>query len=170
MRRYSKEEINNQLQNILNQYNQSAHLSPTQSQSHIQTQMSRDLDNLDEIPTIEMKVYSFDVLGSNLYVVTQSNHLPYIQQYIDSINAGNPDKDSVIRKYAIEYQKMSESILDRMLSQVKTSIHSGYTSLPIRIIGELNRIESDLKPLLDAQKRDQKIENILNGGIQENEE
>jgi hypothetical protein len=57
-----------------------------------------------------------------------------------------------------------------MLSQVKTSIHSGYTSLPIRIIGELNRIESDLKPLLDAQKRDQKIENILNGGIQENEE
>ena len=170
MRQYSKEEINNQLQNILNQYNQSAHLSPTQSQSHIQTQMSRDLDNLDEIPTIEMKVYSFDVLGSKLYVMTQSNHLPYIQQYIDSINAGNPDKDSVIRKYAIEYQKMSESILDRMLSQVKTSIHSGYTSLPIRIIGELNRIESDLKPLLDAQKRDQKIENILNGGIQENEE
>ena len=86
MRKYSKEEISNQLQNILNQYNQSAHLSPTQSQSHIQTQMSRDLDNLDEIPTIEMKVYSFDVLGSKLYVVTQSNHLPYIQQYIDSIN------------------------------------------------------------------------------------
>ena len=170
MRQYSKEEINNQLQNILNQYNQSAHLSPTQSQSHIQTQMNRDLDNLDEIPTIEMKVYSFDVLGSKLYVVTHSNHLPYIQQYIDSINAGNPDKDSVIRKYAIEYQKMSESILDRMLSQVRTSIHSGYTSLPIRIIGELNIIESDLKPLLDAQKRDQKIENILNGGIQENEE
>ena len=96
--------------------------------------------------------------------------MTYIQQYIDSINAGNPDKDSVIRKYAIEYQKMSESILDRMLSQVRTDIHSGYTSLPIRIIGELNRIELDLKPLLDAQKRDQKIENILNGGIQENEE
>ena len=170
MRQYSKEEINNQLQNILNQYNQSAHLSPTQSQSHIQTQMSRDLDNLDEIPTIEMKVYSFDVLGSKLYVYAQSDHLTYIQQYIDSINAGNPDKDSVIRKYAIEYQKMSESILDRMLSQVRTDIHSGYTSLPIRIIGELNRIELDLKPLLDAQKRDQKIENILNGGIQENEE
>jgi hypothetical protein len=164
MKQYSKEEITNQLETILGKYN-----SATQS-SHIQTQMSRDMDNLDEIPTIEMKVYSFDVLGGKLYVVTQSNHLPYIQEYIDSINAGNPDKDGVIRKYAIEYQKMSESILDRMLSQVRTNIQSGYTSLPIRIIGELNRIELDLKPLLDAQKRDQKIDNLLNGGVQENEE
>jgi hypothetical protein len=57
-----------------------------------------------------------------------------------------------------------------MLSQVRTNIQSGYTSLPIRIIGELNRIELDLKPLLDAQKRDQKIDNLLNGGVQENEE
>ena len=74
MKQYSKEEIQNQLQSILNQYNQTAHLSPTQSQSHIQTQMSRSESelNLGEIPTIEMKVYSFDVLGSKLYVVTQS--------------------------------------------------------------------------------------------------
>lgn len=172
MKQYSKEEITNQLETILGKYK-----SATQS-SHIQTQMSRDMDNLDEIPTIEMneiptiemKVYSFDVLGGKLYVVTESNHLPYIQEYIDSINAGNPDKDSVIRKYAIEYQKISESILDRMLSQVRTNIQSGYTSLPIRIIGELNKIELDLKPLLDAQKRDQKIDNLLNGGVQENEE
>jgi hypothetical protein len=163
MKQYSKE-ITNQLETILGKYN-----SATQS-SHIQAQMSRDMDNLDEMPTIEMKVYSFDVLGGKLYVVTQSNHLPYIQEYIDSINAGNPDKDGVIRKYAIEYQKMSESILDRMLSQVRTNIHSGYASLPIRIIGELNKIELDLKPLLDAQKRDQKIDNLLNGGVQENEE
>jgi hypothetical protein len=147
-----KEEIQNGLETILSKYN-----SATQS-SHIQTQM----DNLDEIPTIEMKVYSFDVLGSKLYVYAQSDQLTYIQEYIDSINDGKPDKDGVIRNYAIEYQKMSESILDRMLSQVRTNIHSGYASLPIRIIGELNRIELDLKPLLDAQKRDQKIENLLN--------
>jgi hypothetical protein len=123
------------------------------------------MSNLDDIPTIDTRVYSFDVLGSRIYVVTQSEHRKYIQDYIDSINSGKPDKDGIIRKYAIEYQKMSESILDRMLGQVRTNIHSGYASLPIRIIGELNRIELDLKPLLDAQKRDQKIENLLNGDL-----
>jgi hypothetical protein len=142
----------------MKQYNKEN--SSTQS-SHIQTQMSRDLDNFDNISTIEIKIYPFDVLGSKLYVVTQPNHLPYIQEYIDSINAGNPDKDRVIRRYAIEYQKMSESLIDRMLSKVGSNLHSGYTSLPIRIIGELNIIESDLKPILDAQKRDQKINDLL---------
>lgn len=118
--------------------------------------------NLGEIPTIEMKVYSFDVLGSKLYVVTQSDHLSYIQEYIDSINAGKPDKDGVIRRYAIEYQRMSESLIDRLLNQVgKNSL----SQLPIRIISELNKIELDLKPLLDAQKRDQKIDNLLDGSL-----
>lgn len=42
MKQYSKEEIQNQLQSILNQYNQTAHLSPTQSQSHIQTQYHKN--------------------------------------------------------------------------------------------------------------------------------
>lgn len=164
MKQLSKEEIQNQLETILGKYN-----SATQS-SHIQTQMSRELDNIGDIPTIEMKIYSFDVLGSKLYFFTQPDHLPYIQEYIDSINAGNPDKDGAIRKYAIEYQKMSESQIDKMLSQVRTNIQSGYSSLPIRIISELNKIESDLSPLLDAQKRDQKINNILNGVVQKNEE
>lgn len=162
MKQLSKEEIQNQLETILGKYN-----STTQS-SHIQTQMSRE--NSGDIPTIEMKIYSFDVLGSKLYFFTQPDHLPYIQEYIDSINAGNPDKDGVIRKYAIEYQRMSESLIDKMLSQVRTDIQSGYTSLPIRIISELNKIESDLSPLLDAQKRDKKIDNILNGVVQKNEE
>ena len=172
MKQITKEEVQNQLQSILNQYNQTAHLSPTQSQSHIQTQMSRSESelNLGEIPTIEMKVYSFDVLGSKLYVFTQSDHLSYIQEYIDSINAGKPDKDAVIRRYAMEYQKMSESLIDRLLSQVRTNIQSGYSSLPVRIISELNKIELDLKPLLDAQKRDQKINDLLDGGISKNEE
>jgi hypothetical protein len=155
MKQYSKEEIQNQLQNILSKH--------SSTQSHIESQ------KLDDIPTIEMKVYSFDVLGSKLYVITRSDHRPYIQEYIDSINNGSPDKDRVIRKYAIEYQKMSESLIDRMLDQVG-SPQSGYTSLPIGIISELNKIELDLKPLLDAQKRDQKIDNLLHGGIQENEE
>ena len=163
MKQITKEEVQNQLQNILNQYKQNP------NQSHIQTQMSIDTDNLGEIPTIEMKVYSFDVLGSKIYIVTQSDHLSYIQEYIDSINAGKPDKDGVIRRYAMEYQKMSESLIDRLLSQVRTDIHSGYSSLPIRIISELNKLELDLKPLLDAQKRDQKINDLLDGGISKNE-
>lgn len=162
MKQYSKEEIQNQLETILGKYN-----SATQS-SHIQTQMSRSESELnsDEIPTIEMKVYSFDVLGSKLYVVTQSDHLSYIQEYIDSINAGKPDKDGVIRRYAMEYQRMSESLIDRLLNQVgKNSL----SQLPVRIISELNKIELDLKPLLDAQKRDQKINDLLDGGISKNE-
>jgi hypothetical protein len=65
---------------------------------------------------------------------------------------------------------MSESLIDRMLGQVGSNLQSGYTSLPIGIISELNKIELDLRPLLDAQKRDQKIDNLLHGGIQENEE
>ena len=161
MKQITKEEVQNQLQNILNQYKQNP------NQSHIQTQMSRDTDNLEEIPTIEMKVYSFDVLGSKLYVVTQSDHLSYIQEYIDSINAGKPDKDAVIRRYAMEYQKMSESLIDRLLNQVGKS---SLSQLPVRIISELNKIELDLKPLLDAQKRDQKINDLLDGGISKNEE
>lgn len=164
MKQITKEEVENQLQSILNQYKQNP------NQSHIQTQMSRDTDNLGEIPTIEMKVYSFDVLGHKLYVVTQSDHQSYIQEYIDSINAGKPDKDGVIRRYAMEYQKMSESLIDRLLSQVRTNIQSGYSSLPVRIISELNKIELDVKPLLDAQKRDQKINDLLDGGISKNEE
>lgn len=160
MKQYSKEEIQNQLETILGKYN-----SATQS-SHIQTQMSRDTDNLGEIPTLEMKVYSFDVLGSKLYVVTQSDHLSYIQEYIDSINAGKPDKDGVIRRYAMEYQKMSESLIDRLLNQIGKS---SLSQLPVRIISELNKIELDLKPLLDAQKRDQKINDLLDGGISKNE-
>lgn len=172
MKQITKEEVQNQLQTILNQYNQTAHLSPTQSQSHIQTQMSRSESelNLGEISTIEMKVHSFDVLGSKLYVLTQSDHLSYIQEYIDSINDGKPDKDGVIRRYAMEYQKMSESLIDRLLSQVNNKGKSSISQLPVRIIGELNKIESDLKPLLDAQKRDQKINNLLDGGISKNEE
>jgi hypothetical protein len=161
MKQITKEEVQNQLQSILNQYKQNP------NQSHIQTQMSRNESelNLGEIPTIEMKMYSFDVLGSKLYVVTQSDHLPYIQEYIDSINAGNPDKDGVIIKYAMEYQKMSESLIDRLLNQVgKSSV----SQLPVRIISELNKIELDLKPLLDAQKRDQKITDLLDGGLPEN--
>lgn len=152
MKNYSKEEIQNQLETILGKYN-----SATQS-SHIQTQMSRGLDNSSEIPTIEVKVHSFDVLGNKLYVLTQSDHLSYIQEYIDSINAGNPDKDGVIRRYAIEYQKMSPSLIDRLLEQVGKNPLS---QLPVRIISELNKIELDLKPLLDAQKRDKKIDGLL---------
>ena len=164
MKQYSKEEIQNQLETILGKYN-----SATQSQSHIQTQMSRSESelNLGEIPTIEMKVYSFDVLGSKLYVVTQSDHLSYIQEYIDSINTGKPDKDGVIRRYAMEYQKMSESLIDRLLNQVGKS---SLSQLPVRIISELNKIELDLKPLLDAQKRDKKINDLFDGGISKNEE
>jgi hypothetical protein len=120
---------------------------------------------VDDIPTIEMKVYSFDVLGSKLYVVTQSDHVPYIQEYIDSVNNGTPDKEGVIRKYATQHQKMSESLIDRMINQ-----SGNVQSLPIRIIGELNKIELDLKPLLDAQIRDKKIQNLLDGDISENEE
>lgn len=157
MKQYGKEEIQNQLQNILSKH--------SSTQSHIESRLK-----LDDIPTIEMKIYSFDVLGSKLYVITRSDHRPYIQEYIDSINNGAPDKDRVIRKYAIEYQKMSESLIDRMLGQVGSNLQSGYTSLPIGIISELNKIELDLRPLLDAQKRDQKIDNLLHGGIQENEE
>lgn len=164
MKQMTKEEVQSQLESILKQYNQSAQLSSTQS--HIQTQMSRDVDNLDELPTIGMKVYPFDVLGSKLYVVTQSDHISYIQEYIDSINSGKPDKDGVIRKYAMEYQKMSESLIDRLLNQLG---NSSLSQLPIRIISELNRIELDLKPLLDAQKRDQKITDLLDGGISKNE-
>lgn len=40
------------------------------------------------------------VLGTKYYVSTESDYLPYIKDYIDSINSGNPDKDSVISKYA----------------------------------------------------------------------
>jgi len=121
---------------------------------------------VDDIPTIEMKVYSFDVLGSKLYVVTQSDHVPYIQEYIDSINNGTPDKEGVIRKYATQHQKMSESLIDRLIT---LSNGKGINSLPIRIISELNKIELDIKPLLDAQMRDKKIQNLLDGDISENE-
>ena len=159
--------IPEELQKILDQYgyNQSSHLTPQMSRQPY----SKLEDHLDNSPyeTIEMKVYSFDVLGSKLYVMTQSDHLPYIQEYIDSINNGNPDKEGVIRKYAIQFQNMSESLIDKLLSK---PILTGANPIPVRIIGELNKIESDLKPILEAQKRDKKIENLLNGDISENEE
>lgn len=147
-----------ELQKILDQngYNQTSHLImsrtlPNTLESHL---------NLEDIPTIEVKVYSFDVLGNKLYVTTQLDHLPYIKEYIDSINNGNPNKEGVIRKYAIEHQKISESLLDRIINQMGNGAQS-FQSLPIGIIGELNKIESYLKPLLDAQKRDKKIDDLL---------
>lgn len=126
-----KEEIQNQLNKILQNSNISM----------------RDPNDLDEIPTMEIKTYSFDVLGYKLYVITQTDHLPYIKDYINSVNSGNPDKEGVIKKYAMEYQNMSESLIENLLKK-----HNGfYNSIPVRIIGELNQIERDLKPLLDAQ-------------------
>jgi hypothetical protein len=140
MKKYSKEEIQNQLQNILSKH--------SSTQSHVESVESEFYN------TFEMNTYSFDVLGSKLYVVTQSDHQPYIQEYIDSVNAGMPNKEVVIRRYATE-SKMSESFIDRVLGQMNQVSANG-------IIGELNRIEHDLKPILDALERDKKIDDLLN--------
>ncbi len=115
------------------------------------------------VPTIEMKVYSFDVFNNKLFVITQTDHIPYIQKYIDTVNNGNPDKDSVIREYAIN-QNMSESLIDRLLNNKNNNTIIG---LPGRLYSELNRVEQDLKPILESIKRDKKIDNLLNGDISE---
>jgi hypothetical protein len=143
MKKYSKEEIQNQLQNILSKH--------SSTQSHVESVESEFYN------TFEMNTYSFDVLGSKLYVVTQSDHQPYIQEYIDSVNAGMPNKEVVIRRYATE-SKMSESFIDRVLGQMN-QVSANPT---LGIIGELNRIEHDLKPILDALERDKKIDDLLN--------
>jgi len=143
MKKYSKEEIQNQLQNILTKH--------SSTQSHVESVESEFYN------TFEMNTYSFDVLGSKLYVVTRSDHRPYIQEYIDSVNAGMPNKEAVIRRYTTE-SKMSESFIDRVLGQMN-QVSPNPT---LGIIGELNRIEHDLKPLLDALERDKKIDDLLN--------
>ena len=135
---------------------------------HQMTPMKRTLDDhlsQGEVPTIEMKVCTFDVFNSKLFIVTQTDHEPYIQKYIDSVNNGNPDKDSVIREYAINNQHMSESLIDRLLNNKKNNVISGkfYSG----IYSELNRVEHDLKPILEALKRDKKIDNLLDGNISE---
>jgi hypothetical protein len=65
--------------------------------------------------TLPILPHSFDVLGSKLYVVTRSDHQLYIQEYIDSVNAGMPNKEVVIRRYATE-SKMSESFIDPLIA------------------------------------------------------
>ena len=112
-----------------------------------------------------MKVYTFDVFNYKLYVVTQIDHVPYIQKYIDTINNGNPDKDSIIREYAINNQNMSESLIERILNNKNNNVFSGkqYSG----IYSELDRVEHDLKHIIDALKRDKKINNLLDGDISE---
>lgn len=135
---------------------------------HQMTPMKRTLEdhlNESDVRTIEMKVYTFDVFNYKLYVVTQIDHVPYIQKYIDTIKNGNPDKDSVIREYAINNQNMSESLIERILNNKNNNVISGkqYSG----IYSELNRVEHDLKHIIDALKRDKKINNLLDGDISE---
>jgi hypothetical protein len=106
--------------------------------------------NIDSQYKIELKVYSLEVFESKIFVYTEPSLLPYIQEYIDSVNARNPDKDKVIKKYETDYQI--------------TDAHKS-----VRLILELNKIESDIKPILDKIKRNKKIKDILDSSV-ENED
>lgn len=102
--------------------------------------------------TIEYKVYEKDLFNHKLYFVTCDKNLPYILEFIETLKSGNIDKLSIIRKYAIEVGKMSESTIDRIISVY------GELNIPSRIRQELDKIEKDFKPLI----RQIKIDSLLN--------
>jgi len=87
-----------------------------------------------------LELNSFEVQGTKIFVVNEPSLLPYIQEYIDSVNSGNPDKEGILTKYC----------------------HGELTLT-------LNKIELDIKPILDKLKRNKRIKDILDEGLQENE-
>jgi hypothetical protein len=85
---------------------------------------------------IKMEIKTFDVFGSKLYVFVNSEDLIYIEEYIETVRQGKPDAATIIKKY---------------MKEINSS----------RIFSYLNQVERDLKPFLDALKRDKKIDDLL---------
>lgn len=92
---------------------------------------------------VQMGVYKFKIFDRFLYVFTQTEYVRYIEEYIESILSGNPDKDAVITSFSID------------TGIPKNSIGA------IRIVSDLEKIEINLKPILEAIKRDKKIDDLL---------
>ncbi len=143
MKKATKEEIQTQLDNLIKN-------NPPMSR------INSDEDNMN---SVEMGVSSFDIFGSKLFVLLLSDQVEYVKEYIDTIVAGSPDKESVVRRYARDNQELEESFIDRMIKN-NPYILVGSNS-PIRIVSTLNAIDRDLEPILNALKRDKKIDDIL---------
>lgn len=84
-----------------------------------------------------IQVHTFNVHGYRVFTYCEAYILPYIERYIDSVNSGNPNKESIINELR-EYHYYSASV-----------------------ISEINRIEHGIKPILDAIAREKKINQIM---------
>ena len=104
-----------------------------------------------------VKLCQFEILGHHVYFRVHESHEPYIQMYIESIKNGKPDKEGIIELFQKEkHQKVSP--LDIALNKNRSAFigHSSYS-----ITGELNIIETQLKPIIDKLKRINKIDDLL---------
>ena len=118
-----------------------------------QSSMSRSFDFETLLrECLKFKFMKFNVLESVYHIYSQSENEPYIKEYIDSINAGKPDRDSIIRKYAVEVSKLSEDKIDYVLEK-----NPHY----IRLYSEFQRIDEQLKPIFNILNRDKKIDDLL---------
>ena len=120
-----------------------------------------------EIPTIEVKIFDFDVFDKKIYIVSTSQNYPYIKYYIESIISGKPDKEGTFRKYALE---SDDSRFDNIkIDELLTIFKDKLDRFPIAISGELNKVDESLSSILNAIKREKKIDNLLsdsNGDIE----
>jgi len=99
--------------------------------------------------TINIFTKGFEIFGYMLYVVADYESLPYIEQYIETVRQGNPDKEIVIKRYMEEIY---------VIMNKNPNIPLGSNS---RFFIYLDKIERDLSPILEAIKRDKKIDDLL---------
>lgn len=120
-----------------------------------------DID-MENIPVITVKAYEFNVFEHKYYVVTKDVHYKYIKMYIDSIVSGNPDKESVIRQFGLDQKLIPESTLNFLIEQGRSvNFLYGNSHSIGSVVSELNQIERDLKFVIDAKKRESKIDDLL---------
>jgi len=119
--------------------------------------LEEHLDN-SEMRTINMITKKFEIFGSKLYVFVDDESLTYVEQYIETVRQGNPDKESVVKKYMEEIHSFEKDQLENIMKR-NPNILMGSNSH--RIVSYLNQIERDLKPILEAIKRDKKIDDLL---------
>jgi hypothetical protein len=87
---------------------------------------------------VTIQVHTFNVHGHMLFTYCEADILPYIERYIDSVNSGNPDKESIINE-----------------------LRAGAGRGVYPVISEINNIEHEIKHILDAIAREKKINQIM---------
>lgn len=110
----------------------------------------------DQLPTIVYNVYEFEIFNNKIHAVTFDINVPYFKEYIENVINGNPDKISIIRKYATEVEGMSQATFDKILSTY------GESNIPSRITKELELFEKSIRPIIDSIIREKKIDSLLN--------